>query len=83
MAGVQKKDIPIEAAMMPEVWELIKAFYIPEEDEDYWRQLQNQCEKIYNRYPSRLTFFLLKGVRDFLEEKSMRKGMRTDVEKTL
>ena len=34
MASVTKKDIPQESAMMGDLWELIKKYYIPENTEE-------------------------------------------------
>ena len=70
MASVTKNDIPQEANMMTDLWNLIKEFYIPEDTEEYWLDLNEKCNQIYKDCPSRLTFHLLYGFRNYLEEKS-------------
>lgn len=70
MASVTKNDIPKEANMMTELWNLIKEFYVPEDSDKYWIDLNNKCEQIYHDCPSRLTFHLLYGLRNYLQEKS-------------
>ena len=70
MSAVKKSDIPAEAEMMSKFWNLIKDYYIPEENESYWSSLQEKCEKIYKDCPTRLTFHLLDGFRNFLAEKT-------------
>ena len=42
MAGVKKKDIPDIAAFMPEFWEFVKSVWIPEDSDQYWKEV---CDK--------------------------------------
>lgn len=71
MGSVTRNEVPAEAAMMGALWNLIKRFYIPETTEEYWKELQCECEKLYRDYPLPLTKYLLNGYRDFLQEKEM------------
>lgn len=74
MASVSKRDIPEVANMMPQLWETIKEFYIPEPNDRYWEELNERCEQIYRECPSRLTFHLLYGFRNYLQEKQLHVG---------
>ena len=74
MASVTKQDIPNEANMMSELWVLIKEYYIPEDSNAYWEALVNKCDQIYKSCPTRLTYHLLRGVLDYLEEEHKKRN---------
>lgn len=70
MASVTKNDIPKEANMMTELWNLIKEFYVPEDNDEYWLDLNEKCVQIYKNCPTPLTFQLVHGFLNYLEDKS-------------
>lgn len=73
MASVTKNDIPQEANMMTELWALIKDYYIPEEStSDYWKELGDKCNEIYRNCPTQLTYHLVHGFLDYIQEKVTR-----------
>lgn len=70
MASVMKKDIPQESAMMGDLWELIKKYYIPEDSEEYWDGVWKDIDGIYRKYyPSELCKKLVLAYLAYLEEK--------------
>lgn len=71
MASVTKNDIPQESAMMGDLWELIKKYYIPEDTEEYWdNALKAVCE-LHARYPSKLCRKLGLAFLGYLEDKDL------------
>ncbi len=54
MASVTKKDIPQESAMMGDLWELIKKYYIPEDSDEYWINAWAAISALRDKYPSEL-----------------------------
>lgn len=69
MASVTKKDIPQESAMMGDLWELIKKYYIPEDAENYWDSVMKDAGAMSDKYPSELCRKLVLGYLAYLEEK--------------
>ena len=70
MASVRKEDIPAIARFMPEFWELVKKYWIVEESDEYWEDVINECDRLYQKY--NCDQFVRKTVRayiDYLEEK--------------
>lgn len=71
MASVTKKDIPQESAMMGDLWELIKKYYIPENTEEYWDSAYKAIYELHVKYPSELCRKLVLGFWGYLEEKDL------------
>lgn len=69
MASVTKKDIPQESAMMGDLWELIKKYYIPEDAESYWDSVMKDARAMCDKYPSELCRKLVLGYLGYLDEK--------------
>ena len=46
MAGVKKKDIPDIAAFMPEFWEFVKSVWIPEDSDQYWKEVYDKAQEV-------------------------------------
>lgn len=52
MAGVNKSDIPVIAAFMPDFWKAIKQFWIVEDNNSYWKELTEAMNDLYKKYPT-------------------------------
>lgn len=50
MASIIGKDIPVESQFMKDYWRFRKEFYIPEQDDDYWRSLDEAANKLVYEY---------------------------------
>ena len=68
MASVTKQEIPEIAAFMPELWELIKTFYIPEEGDLYWNAFNKKTSELYKKHhENNLVMHLICGFTNYLE----------------
>lgn len=68
MRKVTRAEIPQEAEMMNDLWELIKEFYIHEPTDEYWEQLIRRTGEIDRRRNSRLGQKLMLAFCDYIEE---------------
>lgn len=50
MAAVLGKDIPIESQFMTDYWKFRKEFYIPEDNDEYWKQLHGKANSLAEKY---------------------------------
>lgn len=68
MASVTKNDIPDIAVFMPELWELIKAFYVPENNDAYWNAYHKKSQELYRKHnENNLVLHLIAGFTNYLE----------------
>lgn len=74
MASVSKDDIPNVAGFMPDFWELMKKYYITEDDQHYWDALIDDSTKLDTRMGEekerRLCHMLLLAYLEFLKEEA-------------
>lgn len=54
MASVLGKDILEESQFMTEYWRFRKQFYIPEDNDKYWRELVNAADSLMYKYDPEL-----------------------------
>lgn len=69
MGRVEKKDIPAEAKFFPMFWEMVKEFYIPEKNTDYWERFYRRSVEIDQECHSRLGQKMINAFADYIEEK--------------
>ena len=74
MAGVTKADIPHESEKMGMLWTMIKEFYIPEDNDEFWLAVIRRTEEIDQKCHSRLGQKLMVAFADYLEEKQKDMG---------
>ena len=58
MASVRKDDIQMMAMFMPKLWELIKEFYLVEDNDEYWHALTERANELREVYPDSLVDYL-------------------------
>ena len=69
MAGVKKKDIPDIAAFMPEFWEFVKSVWIPEDSDQYWKEVYGKAQELYQKYPVDFVKRQILGFCEYLDQK--------------
>lgn len=69
MASVKKSDIPNEAQMMSMLWEMIKDFYIPDDNQKYHAEFCERAREIDKKCQSRLGQKFINAFGDYLDEK--------------
>ena len=69
MAGVKKKDIPDIAAFMPEFWEFVKSVWIPEDSDQYWKEVYDKAQELYQKYPVDFVKRQILGFCEYLDQK--------------
>ena len=50
MGAVGNKEIPLEYAFMGEFFALRRKYYMPEENDDYWHQLNLEVNELAKKY---------------------------------
>lgn len=71
MAGVNKKDIPIEAEFMTEFWEAVKKYWIPEDNTKYWKECTEHMESLIVKYPSEFCKSQVVSFVEYLDRKQI------------
>ena len=80
MASVTKQQIPSVAQFMPEFWNLVKQYWVPEPNQLYCDNLVDSCSKLRQKYKEIATpeeFCFIDGqISKFVEYLAMRGEMR-------
>ena len=50
MASIRTEDIPQVGEFMRTLWPFMKAFWLPEDDESYWKQLIDTADELITKY---------------------------------
>lgn len=74
MASVTKQDIPEISEFMAVLWGLIKKYWVPENDDAYWKALMDEMNDIGKKYPDRFCTVMMIALADYLEEKLVGKS---------
>lgn len=70
MSAVTKNDIPDAAKFMSELWDLVKEFYIPEDNDAYWQSYVAKTDKLVeDHHNDDLVVYLILGLTNYLETK--------------
>lgn len=69
MASVIAKDIPEEQAMFVQIWNTYKKYYVPENQDAYWKELSDDLNRIISMYKSDLCKELCLAVAAELDRK--------------
>lgn len=67
MASVKKADIPKIAAFMPDFWEFIKSVWIPEDQDEYWEDVCNKAQGLYERHECAFAKHMILAYCDYLD----------------
>ena len=69
MASVTKEEIPDVARFMTDFWNLLKKYYKPEDTDEYWDNLLDDSEILYNSTQDRLCRQMVLDLSGYLEGK--------------
>lgn len=70
MASVKYGKDSVEFAMFQEFWKLFQEYAIPEDNDFYWKSMQADCERFYEKYQNHTALQLARIIRNNAEERS-------------
>lgn len=76
MAKAEFKRGTEEFMMFADFYNLFKQFWYPEDTDEYWEELMEECDKFYRKYNSVYAKHLALAIAEALEEIS-KKGKET------
>lgn len=72
MAGVNKSDIPVEAAFMTDFWKAIKQFWIAEDNPVYWEEMAKSMKELAEKYPTEFCRGQILAYTKYLNEQDLK-----------
>lgn len=69
MASVNKSDISEISEFMSAFWVLVKKYWIPEAEDEYWEAVMREASSLGRKYPDRFCKLQILAYLDYLEEK--------------
>jgi hypothetical protein len=74
MAAVTNKEIPEIFQMFGDAFNLLKKYYKPEPQDDYWEQLRNEIDIVYKKYKSQLCKDVLLAIANDIDRRFKERG---------
>lgn len=68
MASVRNEDIKEIFAFMGDFWKLLKAYWIIEDNAEYWAQVHGAIHELSNKYPGDFVKCMLVGFWTYLDK---------------
>lgn len=69
MASVTSKDIPEIFHMFSDVFTLLKKYYRPEPNDEFWNQLKTEIDLVYNKYKTQLCKDILQAIANDIDRR--------------
>ena len=58
-----------EERFMPEFWEFVKSVWIPEDSDQYWKEVYDKAQELYQKYPVDFVKRQILGFCEYLDQK--------------
>lgn len=78
MAEVKNSDMPDVFKFMTEVWGFMKKFWIPENEDSYWRAVTEEAEGLLQNYENDFCQGYVFFVLDYLEWKQQKSSQKSN-----
>lgn len=69
MASVTSKDIPEVFQMFGDVFTLLKKYYNPEQNDEFWEYLKADIDVVYNKYNTQLCKDILLAIANDIDRR--------------
>lgn len=80
MAGVKNEDVPDVFKFMTDIWRFMKRFWLPEDNEEYWKDISCESRKLLDEYRQDFCVALVCFVLEYLKWKYKKNKGKTKLD---